>query len=62
MLKQDVKKCNTIMAGLMARMKAYVKKYSSTLVNHSDIDEDSTSDNSIYSYRPRSPSLSSNPN
>jgi len=48
------------MAGLMTRMKAYVKKYSSTLVNHSDIDEDSISDNSIYSHRSRS--FSSNPN
>jgi len=59
-VKTRCKKCNAIMAGLVTRMKSHVKKCSSTLINHGNIDEDSTSDNSIYSHRSRSPSLSNN--
>lgn len=47
-VKAKCKKCDIIMAGLFARMKKYVKKCNSTL-----IDEDSVSDSS--SIRSRSP-------
>lgn len=50
-IKAKCRKCDKIMVGLVARMKAHVKKCNSTLIN---VDEDSTSDSS--SIRSRSPS------
>lgn len=51
-VKARCKKCDTIMVGLVARMRTHVKKCNSTLVNV-DVDEDSASDSS--SIRSRSP-------
>lgn len=53
-VKAKCKKCDVIMAGLVARMKTHVKKCNSILINNINVDEDSLSDSS--SIRSRSPS------